>query len=305
MAGSDPIIRVQGLSKRFGSTHAITDVTFVVGCSETIGFVGLNGAGKSTTINTLMGYLRATNGEVAIFGQPIAPETAHKVHGRIGFASGDMSMFDNLTGAQYLTFLANRYGRDCTEMRAELDALFSPVLHRPLRQLSRGNKQKIALIGAFQHSPELVILDEPSSGLDPLMQQAFIGLIRSQKERGVTVFMSSHYLGEVAEVCSRVLFMRQGQLVKDVSAAELQAANGKAITVQGSRKLVAPPGSEHVVSKRDEAGYRLTFVYKDPARKLVTWLAGQSAITDVTIQDHDVEAEFARLVGTEEESNHA
>lgn len=303
MADSASIVCLEKLTKHFGKTRAIDDISFQIGRGEVVGFVGLNGAGKSTTINTLMGYLRATSGSVALFGRSVTPESAHQTHGRIGFASGDMSMFDSLTGAQYLAFLESRYGRDCTEARRELDALFSPVLHRPLRQLSRGNKQKIALIGAFQHSPELLILDEPSSGLDPLMQQAFIKLIRLQGERGTTVFMSSHYLGEIAEVCTRVLFMRRGQLVKDISSKELQAANGKAVHLRSSRRPTAPPGAEHVHGSKDELGYTLSFIYKDSARKLTTWLAGQATITDLTVQDHDVEAEFAKLVGTEEESN--
>lgn len=289
------ILQVAQLTKRYGKFLAIDRVSFAVQKGEVVGFVGLNGAGKSTTINLLLGFLRATSGRVRLFGVDITPETAHRVHRRIGFASGDMSLFDNLTGSQYFAFLSRRYHlKDKTRFN-ELCVRFAPQLDTKIKDLSRGNKQKIALIGAFMASPELVILDEPSSGLDPLMQQAFLDLVREESERGTTVFMSSHYLGEVADVCSRVLLMRQGKLVKDILAHQLAAAGGKLVRTIAAHVVVPPKGAESVTHKKTDQGHEVSFVYKGAAVNLQKWLASAPPLLDVAITEHDLEAAFSDL----------
>lgn len=289
------VIEATNLTKRFGSFRAIDNVSFSVKKGEIVGFVGLNGAGKSTTINLLLGFLRATDGSVRLFEKNVSPETAHKTHPNIGFASGDMALFDNLRGEQYFKFLSHRYClRDDTRLK-ELCARFEPELHKKIKDLSRGNRQKIALIGAFMASPGLVILDEPSSGLDPLMQQAFLDLVREEGERGTTVFMSSHYLGEVADVCSRVLLMRKGKLVKDILSHQLEEASGKMVHVVG-RHTVTPPKDAQMVSHRKTAdGHEVDFIYKGPAVNLQKWLASAPPLIELTITEHDLEAAFSDL----------
>ncbi len=293
------ILTVHNLTKIYKSIPAIDDVSFTINKGEVVGFVGLNGAGKSTTINIILGFLRATTGSVSLFGQTIVPQNAHRSHQRIGFASGDMSLFANLTGQQYLAFILRRYGvKDKTRLR-ELGKRFNPELNKKINDLSRGNKQKIALIAAFMASPNLVILDEPSSGLDPLMQQLFIELIQEEMIRGTTIFMSSHYLSEVMDVCSRVLLIRDGKLIKDIPTSQLLTKGGKMVRIV-TRYAVKPPYiAEMIVQKRLSDGFELSFVYKAESAKLQMWLGGIPHLVDISIDDHSSEHAFESLYALE------
>lgn len=302
---SSSVIAVTGLTKRYNGIAAIDAVSFSVTKGEVVGFVGLNGAGKSTTINLMLGFLRASEGSVMLFGQEVTPQTAHQTHPKIGFASGDMSLFTNLTGKQYLQFIAGRFGVRDTSRLTELSERFEPQLDKKISDLSRGNKQKIALIAAFMASPELVVLDEPSSGLDPLMQQTFIELVREEKERGTTIFMSSHYLNEVVDVCSRVLLIRTGKLVKDIPAKQLMATGGKMVHVTSRHTVVPPKSAELVAHKKTGEGFdELSFVYKAKPALLQQWLEGVTQLVDITIADHDLEAAFDDLYEQETGERH-
>jgi ABC-2 type transport system ATP-binding protein len=299
------IMQIEGLTKRYGKFNAIEDVSFSVERGEVIGFVGLNGAGKSTTINLALGFLRAGQGTIRIFGNEVTPETAHHTHARIGFASGDMSLFDGLTGKQYLAFLGRRYHMKNTDRLEELCQRFEPQLNKLIKDLSRGNKQKIALIGAFMTGPQLVILDEPSSGLDPMMQQTFLDLVREESERGTTIFMSSHYLGEVADVCSRVLLMRNGKLVKDIQSHQLALAGGKRVNATAAYAIMPPKGAELISHQKTEQGHELSFLYKGPAVNLQKWMASAPPFLEITIVEHDLEAAFSDLyIKDAEEATH-
>jgi ABC-2 type transport system ATP-binding protein len=289
------IISINHLTKRYQGVAAISDVSFSVAKGEVIGFVGLNGAGKSTTINLMMGFLKASAGTVRIFDRIVTPQTAHDTHQQIGFASGDMSLFSNLTGRQYFKFLTNEYKLTSQKRLEELMQRFTPQLDKKISDLSRGNKQKIALIGAFMASPKLVILDEPSSGLDPLMQQAFLDLVREEAERGTTIFMSSHYLNEVADVCTRVLLMRNGELVKDIPEQQLAAASGKIVTILSKRLAIPPKIAQAVVERKTADGYELSFVFKGQSIHLQHWLTSVPQLTDFTVADHDLESAFSDI----------
>lgn len=300
------IISLHHLTKRYRGFTAIDDVSFTVKKGEVVGFVGLNGAGKSTTINLLLGFLRATNGTATVLGQKVTPQSAHRTHRQIGFASGDMALFTNLTGKQYFAFLSHHYRLTGKQRLEELCSRFEPQLDKKIGDLSRGNKQKIALIGAFMASPELVILDEPSSGLDPLMQEAFLDLVREEGARGTTIFMSSHYLNEVADVCSRVLLLRNGKLVKDILAHQMAAASGKSIRIVTRREVTAPQGAETPEHHQVAEGWELNFLYKGPAAKLQQWLSGVPGLLDITITEHDLESAFNDLYMTDaQEVDHA
>jgi ABC-2 type transport system ATP-binding protein len=292
---SVPVVSVVSLTKRYKSFAAIDDISFTINKGEVVGFVGLNGAGKSTTINTMLGFLHATEGSVTIFDQEVTPQTAHKTHQEIGFASGDMSLFSNLTGNQYFKFIAGRFGLHDTVRLKELSDLFEPDVDKKINDLSRGNKQKIALIAAFMASPELVILDEPSSGLDPLMQQNFVNLIREETTRGTTIFMSSHYLNEVIDVCSRVVLIRAGKIVKDIPAKELISDGGKMVRLVSKHAVTAPRAAELIEKTKTDDGYELTFVYKAKPAQLQQWLSGVAGLVDVSITDHDLKAAFDDL----------
>ena len=244
----------------------------------------------------LLGFQKPSKGEVLLFGEKVTLPNAHKSHHRIGFATGDMSLFDGLTGNQYLAFVARLYKISLKASAVQqLIERFEPQLNKKLTTLSRGNKQKIALIAAFMVNPELVILDEPSSGLDPLMQQHFIELVREVAAQGTTVFMSSHYLNEVTDVCTRILLIRDGELVKDIPTSELELAAGKLVRVVTKQKVTPPKAAELVTQEKAGTEYILQFVYKDKALRLQEWLGTLPKLQDVTITDHSAQAAFEDL----------
>lgn len=298
MAGN--VIQYSGVSKRFGDTEAVKNISFHVREGEVIGFVGPNGAGKTTTISMMLGFIHPTHGAIKLFGESsIRPENAHKTHRRIGYAAGDMALFDNLTGKQYLDFMAGRFGCE-RAVRERLDQRLSPQLNKRLKNLSRGNKQKIALIAALQHDPELIVMDEPTSGLDPLMQETLLDIIREEANRGATVFMSSHILSEVARVSDRVLFMKKGRIVTDETITEIEKNAGKLIHLYGSQteiktlKTTVPPKATIVSEEKDKLSLR----YDEDIHVALRWLANKH-FRDVDIENRQLDDIFKDLYADE------
>lgn len=296
MAAHPPVISVSSVAKQFGKFAAVSDVSFDISAGEVIGFVGVNGAGKTTTINMLLGFTSPTKGSVSLFGKRVKPANAHVSHQGIGFASGDMELPVHLTGRQYIDFVLGQTRKDHAQRLPDLTERFVPQLDKKISTLSRGNKQKIALVAAFVTEPTLVILDEPTSGLDPVMQAAFLDLVREERERGTTIFMSSHYLQEVAEVCTRVLLMRGGRIIKDLSAKELESASGKSVRVVSKHKLrTLPPrvvGAEY--SEVDET-HVVVFVYYGPTAALLRWLTTLHDVIDFDVSERTLDAAFHNL----------
>lgn len=295
------VITVKDMTKRFGSLTAVREANFTVKKGEVVGFVGANGAGKSTTINALLGFIAPTAGQIELFSRTVKPSSAHQQHQQIGFASGDMELPARLTGKQYLQFVSHQSKADTTERLADLSQRFKPQLNKKIGSLSRGNKQKIALMAAFLTNPKLVILDEPTSGLDPIMQEAFLGLVRQETARGTTIFMSSHYLGEVADVCSRIILMREGQIIKDISASGLLNASGKQVRVVTGYKPTRPPkGASSVKKTKLQNGQvAIEFIYKQPASDLQLWLAGVKQLADVEISEYNLDGIVSDMYGEE------
>ncbi len=283
------VLRVENLTKRFGKTTAIRDVSFKIKTGEVVGFVGLNGAGKSTTINSILGFICPSDGEIEIFDQLSTPTNAFKSHQQLGFASGDMALFESLTGEQYLSFALHQYKIRDRSRLDELIDIFKPELAKKIGDLSRGNRQKVALIAAFMASPKLVVLDEPSSGLDPLMQQRFLELVRAEQERGTTIFMSSHYLNEVVDVCTRIILIRSGQIVRDFPAKELSIEGGKTVRVVSRHKLPGLKGAEDVKIEKTARGTDISFIYKGSTASLQAWLGGLPQLVDFSVSDNTVE----------------
>lgn len=288
------VINVKNLSKHFKSLHAVDDISFDVPKGQIVGFVGPNGAGKTTTISMLMGFIQATKGSVLINGHPVTPETSHRTHMNIGYVAGDMALFDNLTGGQYLAFLANQYGSD--KRQKELIERLQPRLGEQLKKLSRGNKQKVALIGALQHEPSITILDEPTSGLDPLMQETFLAIIREERDRGATIFMSSHILSEVATSCDRVMFMKNGRIVTDKPVKELEESQGKLITIltdhRDVEQMTGHPLQGATILK--QSGNKIQMRYEGDMRLLVSWL-NDRPILDISITERNLDDIFHDL----------
>jgi ABC-2 type transport system ATP-binding protein len=209
---TEVVIRTEGLVKDYGSVRALNGLDLEVERGEVFGFIGPNGAGKSTTIRVLLDLLRPNAGRAEVFG--VAPaEGGAQLRRRIGYLPGELAMRGRQTAGVFLHHLANLRGGLGAERIAPLAERFSLELDRPIRGLSKGNKQKVGVVQAFMHAPELLILDEPTSGLDPLLQREFLDLALEARDGGGTVFMSSHVLSEVEEIAGRVAIIRAGELV--------------------------------------------------------------------------------------------
>ena len=208
----EPAIATTGLSKDYGSGRGLFELDLEVAHGEVFGFLGPNGAGKSTTMRLLLDLIRPTAGSARVLGLDTSRESL-EIRRRVGFLPGDLALYPRLTGRAALDYLARLRGGVDTRMRDSLVDRFDAELDRPLRQLSTGNRQKLGLIQAFMHEPELLILDEPIAGLDPLAQRSFHELLGEVSTQGRTVFLSSHSLSEVERVTQRLAILREGRLV--------------------------------------------------------------------------------------------
>ena len=216
------VIEVQGLTKRYGTSRGVEDLTFEVGPGEAFGFLGPNGAGKTTTIRTILDFIRPTSGTVRVFGMDPRREGV-RVHRRIGYLPGELALYERMTGEAFLRAFAELRGGDGSARVVDLADRLGLDLSRRIHDLSHGNKQKIGLVQAFMHHPDLLILDEPTQGLDPLVQQAFYAIVQEQRDRGAAIFLSSHVMPEVERVCDRVGIIREGRLATVADIGELKA----------------------------------------------------------------------------------
>ena len=219
---SNILINAANLTKYYGKRLGIQDVNLSVHSGEVFGYLGPNGAGKTTTIRTLLDFIRPTHGSATIFGMDIR-QSSVAIHRRIGYLPGELELYGNLTGEELLVYLGKLRGGIEWKYVKDLAGRFECDLPRRIKGLSHGNKQKLGILQAFMHKPELLILDEPTNGLDPLMQHEFYRLLDESKKNGGTVFLSSHILPEVEKVCDRVAMIRQGKIVTVDTIENLKA----------------------------------------------------------------------------------
>jgi ABC-2 type transport system ATP-binding protein len=225
------VIQTDRLCKRYGSARGIEDLTLTVERGHVFGFLGPNGAGKTTTIRTLLDLLHPTSGSATLFGLDSRRDSA-AIRARLGNLPGEFAYDERMTGRELLDFFAALRGVESLDRAHELAERFGANLSRPLRELSRGNRQKIGLVQALFHDPELVILDEPTTGLDPLMQEEFLAVVAEHRDRGATAFMSSHDLDEVERICDRVAIIREGRLVAVEDVEEMRGRAYRDVTVR-------------------------------------------------------------------------
>jgi len=226
-----PAIETTGLSKTYsGDVRALVDLDLQVARGEVFGYLGPNGAGKSTTIRLLLALIRPTSGRAALFGRDTQTDGVGSRRG-VGYLPGDLRLADRLTGREQLDSLARLRGSDEIGLREELCERLRVDLDRPIRQLSKGNRQKLGIVQAFMHRPDLVILDEPTAGLDPLLQAEVRALLRETAADGRSVFISSHSLDEVQHVADRVGIIRQGRLADVDSVESLRERSLRHVTV--------------------------------------------------------------------------
>lgn len=297
------VLALDRVSKAFGSFVAVKDVSFSVKKGEVFGFLGPNGAGKSTTIRLILDILRPTSGTLTIFGA--SSRDVRAAHTRLGYLSGDMAMDSNITGRQYLDFVAAQYGKDCSQLQAELAKMLHADLDVKIGNYSRGNRQKVGLVAALQHGPELLVLDEPTSGFDPLVQELFANRIKEFKTGGGTVFMSSHILSEVQQLCDRVAFIKDGELLATTTIGGLMEQAAKQVGVEAPAAEI----KEMRIALKKLDGVRLEpasvrtavrFAFNGKDKELLKILA-RFNVHDVTIAEPDLESIFMRYYesGTE------
>jgi ABC-2 type transport system ATP-binding protein len=300
-----------GLTKRYGHRElpfhrpgrtpasdvlALDDLSIAVREGEIFGFLGPNGAGKSTTIRLLLGYLHPTSGRASVLGHDVAAESV-AIRARVGYLPGGIALYDSLTGKRLLDYLGALTGRPSVRRAELVDRLemSGRTLSRPVRDYSRGMRQKIGIIQALQHDPELAILDEPTEGLDPLMQRAFYEILDDLQAAGRTIFFSSHVLSEVERVCDRVAIVRRGRLVALENVAsllerrkrnvELRVADGALPTLE------RVPGVTGIARTADG---RLTCQLEGDVGPFLAAIAGHRVI-DLTIEPAHLEEAFLEL----------
>ena len=224
------VVVAHNVGKTYGKNPAVTDVTFSVEPGQIVGLIGPNGAGKTTVMRMLLDIIRPTSGMVSVLGQE--PRTAPaSLRERIGYLPGELRLSTRATARQVLSFFADVSGPVTPGAIDSWAERFGLDLTKPVKDLSKGNKQKVGLIQALMHAPELLILDEPTSGLDPLIQREFLSVLKEVKASGRTVLLSSHVLGEIQQSADRVVVLSSGRLVADSPIASLALANLKNVTL--------------------------------------------------------------------------
>ncbi len=288
------VIRTDHLTKYYGKVKGIKDVTITVNRGETFGFLGPNGAGKTTTIRLLLNLINPTRGAAEIFGLDTKKDSL-KIRGRIGYIPGDLSLYKSMSGEQFLKFVSSLRTKDAS-MTDTLLTRFQVTVDRKIKGYSKGMKQKIGIVQAFMHDPELVIMDEPTLGLDPLMQKEFYTFLKEEQQKGKTAFVSSHILSEVEKVCDRVGIIKDGTIVAVEDVETLKRKSGKVMEVTFAepvtKKDLATPEISNVVIDNKTATFNVT----GDMNKTIKHLS-QFTITDLTAKELSIEDIFMHYYG--------
>lgn len=230
------VIEIKNLTKYYGESRGIIDVSLEIKEGEIFGFIGPNGAGKSTTIRTLLSLIYPTSGSATIFGKDIIKD-GPEIRKDIGYLPSEVFYYENMKVIDLLNYSCSFYKKDCSKRIKELSELMELELNRKIDDLSYGNKKKVGIIQGLVHKPKLIILDEPTTALDPLMQQKFFDLLKKENEDGATILFSSHILSEVQKLCDRVAIIKEGRIIKLEKISTLKETNYKKIRIESKEKI--------------------------------------------------------------------
>jgi len=283
------IIEVSNLTKYYGKSRGIVDVSFNVDVGEIFGFIGPNGAGKSTTIRLLLSLIYPTSGSAKVFGKD-AIANGPEIRRNIGYLPSEVFYYEGMKVINLLKYSASFYNCDCDQRMHELSEYMELELNRRIEDLSYGNKKKVGIVQGLLHSPKLLFLDEPTAGLDPLMQRKFFDLIRKENTRGVTVFFSSHILGEVQRLCNRVGIIREGKIVEISDIRSLQQNNYKKVHVMADNLDPAAFNLPGVTNLQSENGM-VRFFFKGDINAVLQKISSVQ-VDDVTIEEPTLEEIF-------------
>ena len=283
------VIEVNHLTKYYGKSRGIEDVSFQVEQGEIFGFIGPNGAGKSTTIRLFLSLIYPTSGSATIFGKDII-EHGPELREDIGYLPSEVFYYERMKVIDLLKYSASFYEKDCTQRMHELAETMELDLNRRIDDLSYGNKKKVGIVQGLLHQPKLLLLDEPTSGLDPLMQRKFFQLVRQENQNGATVFFSSHILGEVQRLCSRVAIIKEGSVIEIQDIKSLQRDNYKKIRVAAEQ---IDEGSFAIegVSNLEKTNGVVRFFFKGDINLIMRRIT-EGEVSDVTIEEPTLEEIF-------------
>lgn len=283
------IIEVNNLTKYYGKSRGIVDVSFNVEEGEIYGFIGPNGAGKSTTIRLFCSLIYPSGGSATIFGKDVI-QHGPEIRQEIGYLPSEVFYYDRMKVLELLKYSASFYNRDCIKRMYELAEIMELDLKRRIDDLSYGNKKKVGIVQGLLHQPKLILLDEPTAGLDPLMQQNFFNLIKEENKKGATVFFSSHILGEVQRMCNRVAIIKEGSVIRIDDIKTLQKDNYKKIRVAAS-DLDEKRFDVEGVSNLEKENGAVRFFFKGDIN-IIARLISEKEVSDVSIEEPTLEEIF-------------
>lgn len=279
-------IQTEKLTKSYGKSRGIVDMNLTVNEGEFFGFIGPNGAGKSTTIRTLLGLIYPSSGQASVFGMDVVREK-ERILRRVGYLPSEAFFYPKLSVRDSLKLSADLRKADCSAEAKKLCERLQLDPAKKIDELSFGNRKKVAIVCALQSKPELLILDEPTGGLDPLMQRAFFEILRERNREGATIFFSSHILSEVQRNCTRAAVIRQGRIIACDSVDALARASAKRVTVHGRVELSQLQGIKDL---REGEG-SVSFLYSGDVQRLLQCLCvGQ--VSDLSVAEPDLEEVF-------------
>jgi len=284
------IIEIDNLSKYYGKHRGIESVSFVVEKGEIFGFIGPNGAGKSTTIRTLLALIHPTGGTARMFGKDCI-KNSHEIARNIGYVPSEAFYYENMTVKELLKYSAELYQKDCNEKTDELVERLKLDIKRKITDLSFGNKKKVGIVAALQHSPELIILDEPTNGLDPLIKEEFFKLLKEENQKGATILYSSHILSEVQKICDKVAIIKEGTIINVQSINELRKNSYKKIRIVTKNNIDKDYFANEGIVDFHLDDKEVSFIYRGKSSEIISQI-NEIDITDVYIEEPSLEEIF-------------
>jgi ABC-2 type transport system ATP-binding protein len=286
------MIDIDDLSKTYGKARGIDHINLEINEGEIFGFIGPNGAGKSTTIRILMNLIFPSGGSARIMGMDVIKETK-RIKTQVGYIPSDANAYSSMNVREFLIYCISFYGIRNGEQRiTDLSGLFELDLNRKITDLSLGNRKKVSIIQSLLHNPKLLILDEPTTGLDPLMQSVFFELLRSENQKGMTIFFSSHILGEVQMLCKRVAIIKGGKIIQIEEIDNLRKKQLKKVTIESektlNKEMFILTGIENFITL---PGCKISFMYSGNINELIVFLSGMKVI-NLTIEEPSLDEIF-------------
>lgn len=284
-----PAIETEGLTKYYGSIRGVKDLNLQIEEGEIFGYLGPNGAGKTTTIRLFLNFIFPTKGKATLLGKDIVKESKN-IRESVGYIPGEVSLYEGMTGEELVNYFAGIRGKEPSRL-GELKKRFDFNLKAKIRELSHGNRQKLAVLLAFSFDPPLYLLDEPTSGLDPLMQREFYALLKEEKANGKTVFFSSHVLPEVEKVCDRVGILKEGNLVAIERVDDLKKKKIRYVTVSLTEEVSPDAFAQAGVEVIPQGNHELKIIVRGAIDPILKRLANYH-VDEVTISHASLEEVF-------------